>query len=129
MGGNERKKERKWKRKPAVYNLSRRSLPIFLSVLENTRIRARSIMGMMVVVPWGLGMVLYGGVGYLLKHWRYATLTLTLLYLFLFVGIWYEYRVGDFDDGRSNDDDDDDDYGSKNHSIRYNNKHYLVWLG
>lgn len=61
-----------------------------LSVLENTRIRARSVVGMAVVFPWAVGMVLYGGMGYLLKNWRHTTLALILAHFFLLVCIWYE---------------------------------------
>lgn len=62
------------------------------------------------VVPWSIVTMLFGGTGYFLKHWRYTSLTLTLIYLIPLVCFWYDFSVGDCDDGRL--DVDDDDYGS-----------------
>lgn len=66
------------------------------------------MIGMTVVFPWAVGMVLFGGIGYLLRNWRHTTITFTLLNLLLLVSIWYEFSVGDCDDGRFNVHDDDE---------------------
>ncbi|KAK3882347.1 hypothetical protein Pcinc_013255, partial [Petrolisthes cinctipes] len=61
----------------------------YILALETTRIRARSLVGMMVVTPWALFMIIYGGAGYLFKHWRHVTLALTLPFLLLLLLCWY----------------------------------------
>ncbi|XP_047493229.1 organic cation transporter protein-like isoform X1 [Penaeus chinensis] len=53
----------------------------YILAMEVTEPRLRSVMGIMLFLPWALGTMAWGGIAYLVRDWRWLQLTVSLLTL------------------------------------------------
>ncbi|XP_045137879.1 organic cation transporter protein-like [Portunus trituberculatus] len=74
------------------------ALRLLLGVMSNTtlyslamevcQIKHRPLMGVLIGLPWGLGTMAWGGMGYLIRDWRYLNAAVSLPFLIIFVFIF-----------------------------------------
>ncbi|XP_063852871.1 organic cation transporter protein-like [Scylla paramamosain] len=61
---------------------------LYLLAMEVCEIKKRSAVGILIGLPWALGTMVFGGLGYLIRDWRWLNFAISLPFLFIFVFIY-----------------------------------------
>ncbi|XP_042242824.1 organic cation transporter protein-like isoform X2 [Homarus americanus] len=61
----------------------------FVLVMESCSSHLRPVLGIMVALPWALGIALYGVFGYFVREWRNLQLLISLPGILIFPAIWF----------------------------------------
>ncbi|XP_063852463.1 organic cation transporter protein-like isoform X1 [Scylla paramamosain] len=61
---------------------------LYLLAMEVCEINKRSTVGVLMGLPWALGTMVYGGLGYLIRDWRWLNFAISVPFLFIFVFIY-----------------------------------------
>ncbi|MPC13641.1 Solute carrier family 22 member 6-A [Portunus trituberculatus] len=60
---------------------------MYLLAMEVCEIKNRSLVGTLLGLPWALGTMAYGGLGYFIRDWRWINLSISTPFLLIFVFI------------------------------------------
>ncbi|KAG7159701.1 Organic cation transporter protein-like 22 [Homarus americanus] len=58
-------------------------------VIETTEPRLRSVMGIMIFLPWAIAVMIWGAMGYLFRDWRWLMLVSTVPSLLFLPTLWF----------------------------------------
>ncbi|XP_045138277.1 solute carrier family 22 member 8-like [Portunus trituberculatus] len=61
----------------------------YILALEMCEPRYRSLLGILLSLPWALGTMAWGGAAYLIRDWRWLQLFVNIPSLFLFPALWF----------------------------------------
>lgn len=58
------------------------------SGMEVCEPRYRSVVGILLALPWALGTIIWGGVAYLIRDWRWLQMAVSLPSFLMLPAIW-----------------------------------------
>ncbi|KAG0718398.1 Solute carrier family 22 member 8 [Chionoecetes opilio] len=61
----------------------------YILALEVCEPRYRSLLGIMISLPWAVGTMAWGGVAYLIRDWRWLQLVVNIPSLFMLPALWF----------------------------------------